>query len=311
MLLEGEQNVEAPVKDQEETASNAPEIEDGVAELQAAEESFQEDASLPDSDNVEQEDAPEATETQEANEETAEQTTEAIEVNEEGRAEMEEGEKNQTENAEPMETENSESAIPAEVSDMKIPKQENSTLPGRKFRIFVGTIAKGTTHEELKGHFEPLGAVVETFKAHTARPFAFITVKSQEIRDKLCNDTQTLKGAQLNLQPAKPKTKKFFVGGVTNNTTNEMMETHFGQYATVQEAFIVKGRGFAFVTVEADDSQVFTNIVKMTHNIDGRDVDVKFAQPKPEGGPRGRGGRGGFNRRYEPYGGEGDRKSVV
>merc|ERR1719499_1065210 len=181
----------------------------------------------------------------------------------------------------------------------------------KRFRLFVGQIPKGTTMEEFTEFCKTIGADADFLKEGSERPFGFVNVDDEETRDKLLSDSIEFKETALTITLAKSKTVKFFLGGVTKETSEQMITDHFAKYGKVQEAFVVKNRGFGFVVIESQQIKVLDAIPNSAHEIDGRSIDVKVAQPK--GGNRRFGGRGGYHGGppagyyggYAPYGGYG------
>lgn len=79
---------------------------------------------------------------------------------------------------------------------------------------------------------------------------------------------------------------KIFVGGITAQTTDEMMIDSFSVYGTVTDAKVMrdrdtfKSRGFGFVTFA--DNSAAQSCVSSIVTCDGRNVDCKLAQSKEE-----------------------------
>ncbi|CAN0221748.1 unnamed protein product, partial [Laminaria digitata] len=77
---------------------------------------------------------------------------------------------------------------------------------------------------------------------------------------------------------------KIFLGGLTWQTTEEMLKTHFGKWGSLNDVILMRNkitgepRGFGFVqfmeTASADAA------LKEEHVIDGRTIDVKRAVPR-------------------------------
>jgi cold-inducible RNA-binding protein len=102
---------------------------------------------------------------------------------------------------------------------------------------------------------------------------------------------------------------KLYVGNLSFNTTENELQELFSQAGTVQEVMLMqdkftgKSRGFAFVTMSAE--QEAQNAITQFNGktIEGRPLTVNEARPRearPPGGGGG-GGRGG----YGGYGGGG------
>src|SRR3989338_9083206 len=97
--------------------------------------------------------------------------------------------------------------------------------------------------------------------------------------------------------------KNLFVGSLPFSTTEEALGQLFAQYGQVQSVNVIKdrysgqSRGFAFVEM-ATDEEATQAIEKLNgYNLEGRNIVVKEALPKPEysggGGQGGGGGMGG------------------
>ncbi|KAI3516969.1 hypothetical protein L1887_16161 [Cichorium endivia] len=79
---------------------------------------------------------------------------------------------------------------------------------------------------------------------------------------------------------------KVFVGGISWETTEDVLRKHFGKYGKVMDAAIAKdritgtSRGFAFVSFS--EASALNNVILDTHTILGRKVEVKKAVPRSE-----------------------------
>ncbi|KAI1719262.1 RNA recognition motif domain-containing protein [Ditylenchus destructor] len=80
---------------------------------------------------------------------------------------------------------------------------------------------------------------------------------------------------------------KLFVGGLTPNTTDEMMKNFYSQFGAVLDCVVKKDpvtgrpRGFGFVTLSSKE-EVDKAMKARPHEIDGRTVDPKRATPRSE-----------------------------
>lgn len=258
-------------------------------ELEAAQEEFTNDCE----ENQEEEE-----EVQEQNEE--EQAEEVVETIEVGEAE-EQGipaESPETEEATPMDAEAPETPTKPVVCD------------GKAKRLFIGNISYSSTEEDVKAYFEekfgPESLVEiqvmkkkkipgQTKQQH--RGFGFMKFATQEITETVMAETHNVGGKNLNINLAKEKTVKFFVGGIARDTTTtETLTAFFEPYGEIRDAFCLVTRGFGFVTIVDDGDNLKPLMAKAKHEIDGKMCDVKVAQPKGQvggRGGRGRGGRGG------------------
>jgi len=76
--------------------------------------------------------------------------------------------------------------------------------------------------------------------------------------------------------------KKVFVGGLLHRTTTQQLRDHFVRFGPIVDAVVLRwpdgrSRGFGYVTFMDADSAA--SVLKETHQIAGRDVDVKRAVP--------------------------------
>lgn len=102
--------------------------------------------------------------------------------------------------------------------------------------------------------------------------------------------------------------KKLYVGSLSYDTTSSGLEKAFAQFGTVVSADVImdretgRSKGFGFVEMSTDDEARAAIDGMNGKELDGRNINVNEARPKPEGGGRGgfggggggRGGRGGF-----------------
>lgn len=97
--------------------------------------------------------------------------------------------------------------------------------------------------------------------------------------------------------------KKLFVGGLSYNTSEETLKSHFGQAGSVESAAIItdkfsgRSKGFGFVEMSSDaEAQKAIETLNGTE-LDGRSISVAEARPMTERPPRTGGFKGGFGRR--------------
>ncbi|PAW84083.1 MAG: RNA-binding protein [Pedosphaera sp. Tous-C6FEB] len=92
---------------------------------------------------------------------------------------------------------------------------------------------------------------------------------------------------------------KLFVGNLSFNTTENDLQDAFAAHGTVMEVNLMmdrmtgKSRGFAFVTMDSDQSAQAAISGLHGKNVGGRDLTVNVARPREER-PRGGGGGGGY-----------------
>lgn len=127
-----------------------------------------------------------------------------------------------------------------------------------------------------------------------SRGFGFITFSDPETVEKVLKvPIHTLDGKKIDPKHATPKnrpkltnrTKKIFVGGVSQDTSSEEVKAYFNQFGKVEETVMLmdqqtkRHRGFGFVTFESED--VVDRICEIHfHTIKNKKVECKKAQPK-------------------------------
>ncbi|XP_053945008.1 RNA-binding protein squid isoform X2 [Anastrepha obliqua] len=208
--------------------------------------------------------------------------------------------------------------------------QSNARDDDRK--LFVGGLSWETSERELREHFEAYGEI-DSINVKTdpqtgrSRGFAFIVFTNTEAIDKVhAAGEHIINNKKVDPKKAKARHGKIFVGGLTNEISDDEIKTYFSQFGNIVDVELPfdkqksQRKGFCFITF--DSEQVVNELLKTPkQKISGKEVDVKRATPKPDNqmiamrGGRGgmRGGRGGFGRGgypqwpgqggYAPYGG--------
>ena len=108
--------------------------------------------------------------------------------------------------------------------------------------------------------------------------------------------------------------KRLYFGGLSYNTTNDILRDGCAQYGTVVSATVVmdkmtgRSRGFGFVEMSTDEEADKVIEGMNGTNFDGREITVNEAKPLEARPPRTGGGfgggrRGGFNDRRGGNGG--------
>lgn len=132
-----------------------------------------------------------------------------------------------------------------------------------------------------------------------SRGFGFITFSEpSSVENVLKVPIHTLDGKKIDPKHATPKnrpkqsnkTKKIFVGGVSQDTSSEEVKAYFNQFGKVEETVMLmdqqtkRHRGFGFVTFENED--VVDRVCEIHfHTIKNKKVECKKAQPKESVAP--------------------------
>lgn len=103
----------------------------------------------------------------------------------------------------------------------------------------------------------------------------------QEVNVQGSKDSANVEDSGKDASPARGK---IFIGGLTWETTTEMLTNHFKKYGEITDSVIMKNRttghprGFGFVTFA--DPSVCDMVLKDNHVIDGRTVEAKRTVPR-------------------------------
>ncbi len=91
---------------------------------------------------------------------------------------------------------------------------------------------------------------------------------------------------------------RLYVGNLSYGTTDESLRQLFEAHGTVNSAQVImdrdtgRSKGFGFVEMGSDQEAQAAIAALNGQPVDGRNLTVNEARPKPEGG--GGGGRGGY-----------------
>ncbi|CAH1241060.1 HNRNPA1L2 [Branchiostoma lanceolatum] len=210
-------------------------------------------------------------------------------------------------------------------------------------KLFIGGLSYETNEDGLKTHFGQHGEIVDVVvmrdpNTRRSRGFGFVTFKRAYMVDEVMKSRpHKLDGREVEPKRAVSRedsnnptahvcTKKIFVGGIKDDTDEDMLRQYFSKYGTIESVDVMtdkdtgKKRGFAFISFDDHDPVDKIACIKY-HDINGHKSEVKKAVPKQElqrlqqqagggGGGRGGGGRqGGFGGRGRGggYGGGGGR----
>jgi RNA recognition motif-containing protein len=104
--------------------------------------------------------------------------------------------------------------------------------------------------------------------------------------------------------------RKLYVGNLPFGVTDDQLSQLFSAHGTVQSAQVImdrdtgRSKGFGFVEMGSDAEAQAATAALNGQAIDGRNLTVNEARPKPDrgggghGGGRGGHGGGGYGRRY-------------
>ncbi|TKW22767.1 hypothetical protein SEVIR_4G249900v4 [Setaria viridis] len=189
-----------------------------------------------------------------------------------------------------------------------------------------------TPRESFTKHFQKYGAITDSVimkDKHTKMPrgFGFVTFSDPSVIDRVLEDEHVINGRTVEVKRTVPKeemstkdgpkTKKIFVGGIPPSLTEDKLKEHFSSYGKVVEHQIMldhstgRSRGFGFVTFESEDAVERVMSQGRMHDLGGKQVEIKKAEPKKPGGgdssSNGRYSRGGGGHRdsYRGSGGGG------
>ncbi|CAJ2502894.1 Uu.00g102880.m01.CDS01 [Anthostomella pinea] len=161
-------------------------------------------------------------------------------------------------------------------------------------KMFIGGLNWETTDDSLRDYFSQFGEVTECTVMRDgatgrSRGFGFLTFKDPKTVNIVMVKEHFLDGKLIDPKRAIPrdeqeKTSKIFVGGVSQDTTENEFKEYFAQFGRVVDATLMmdkdtgRPRGFGFVTFE---SEAGVDACLSTHlEIHGKPIEVKKAQPR-------------------------------
>ncbi|KAM0285678.1 hypothetical protein ACHAQH_001384 [Verticillium albo-atrum] len=161
-------------------------------------------------------------------------------------------------------------------------------------KMFIGGLNWETTDQSLRDYFSQFGEVVECTVMRDSttgrsRGFGFLTFKDAKTVNIVMVKEHFLDGKIIDPKRAIPrdeqeKTSKIFVGGVSQETTDQEFKDYFAQFGRVVDATLMmdkdtgRPRGFGFVTFESEEG---VDACLKTHlEIHGKPIEVKKAQPR-------------------------------
>jgi len=171
----------------------------------------------------------------------------------------------------------------------------SDSAPGK---LFVGGLSWQTNQDRLREYFGQFGTVTDVLVmkdpiTQRSRGFGFITFSNPDAVDRVLSvPSHCLDGKKIDPKHATPKskskankTKKIFVGGVSQETSADEVKAYFNQFGKVDEAVMLmdqqtkRHRGFGFVTFENEETVDRVCEIHF-HTIKNKKVECKKAQPK-------------------------------
>jgi len=164
-------------------------------------------------------------------------------------------------------------------------------------KLFVGGLSWQTTEDGLQRYLGTLGLEVERVLimrdklTGRSRGFGFVIMTKIEMLDKAVSLALQLDGRKIEAKRAIPKrdmgektSKKVFVGGIPISLSAIDFKKFFEQFGVVSDCQVMteresgRSRGFGFVTFQ--DEATLETVLATQHNIQGKPVEVKRAEPK-------------------------------
>ncbi|KAF9685147.1 hypothetical protein SADUNF_Sadunf03G0024200 [Salix dunnii] len=175
-------------------------------------------------------------------------------------------------------------------------------------KLFVGGVSWETTEETFTNYFSKYGEVMDSVimtDRHSGRPrgFGFVTFADPAVADRVLEEEHVIDGRAVEVKRTVPRedmdvkgvtrTKKIFVGGIPPSLTEDELKEYFSVYGSIVDHQIMldhktgRSRGFGFVTFDNEDAvdQIFSE--DRTHELGGKQVEIKKAEPKRAGGDYG------------------------
>ncbi|XP_039273133.2 uncharacterized protein LOC120347289 [Styela clava] len=173
-----------------------------------------------------------------------------------------------------------------------------------KRKLFVGGLSWETNQTTLKDFMQQFGDVEKTTvkmdsTTGRSRCFGFVIFKEVAGLEKaLANVPHKVDDRTIDSKIAQPQRKegKLFVGGVKPETTQETIEEYFSKFGKIEkyerprDQKTDKPKPFCFITF-VKDGPIAKITVDKYHDLDGKQVECKQAEPPSHGrdGSRGRG----------------------
>lgn len=181
-------------------------------------------------------------------------------------------------------------------------------------KLFVGGLPQDAKDPEIREYFSKFGEV-DTITLKTdqntgrSRGFAFVVFKTVDgVNAAVAEANHMVKNKKVAVKKAQAKQGKIYVGKLKPELTDDQIKEHFAQFGTIaniEQPFDKQKnerKNFCFITYEKEE--VAKRLLKEgSVFIDGKELEIKKVNTKPDprqqmmggyGGPSMRGGRGGY-----------------
>lgn len=176
------------------------------------------------------------------------------------------------------------------------------TVPPRFLIPLLCNIGWESNEESLRDYFGQYGRVSDCVimrdrQSGHPRGFGFVSYDDEAVADRVAAERHELDGRQVEAKRAVPRsecvptarthlraTKKVFVGGLPSTCGDKEFYDYFARFGDIAESQVMydhqtsNSRGFGFVTFSVETT--VDRVVNMDHEIMGKFVEVKRAEPK-------------------------------
>lgn len=202
---------------------------------------------------------------------------------------------------------------------IKVKKALTSEQMADSCKIFVGGLNWNTTDEHFYEFFLQFGEIkeasVQRTKSGESRGFGFVVFANCSSLDKCIGIPLKIDGYKIDIRAAhgrnaseqNRKTRKIFIGGLSQSVDDERLKEYFSQFGSVSTSYVRKdlstnrSRGFGYVSFDSEET-VEKVVAMSSHIICGKKVEVKKAVPKQEMDTRSSGPVGYTNNNNNNYG---------
>ncbi|KAL0570019.1 hypothetical protein V5O48_011938 [Marasmius crinis-equi] len=172
---------------------------------------------------------------------------------------------------------------------------QNGTAPIATLETSTsGEVVYGKKPSEMHDHGGPSQVDAVTIMrdpSGTSRGFAFLTFEDGSVVNSVITREHFLDGKTIDPKRAIPREEhlrntRYFVGGLSPNTTSDSMKEFFTAFGKVVDATVMldretgRSKGFGFVTFE--DATNTDQLVGKALTMDDKQIEVKAAQPRSQ-----------------------------